>query len=99
MVDYLSDSVGPVNVGVIDPADVLDFVVDFSEWLQDGETISSHTLTADNVTIDSDDADNDSVTIWLSAGIVNRTATVTTKVVTTESRTAEKSFTLKVRQR
>lgn len=47
-----------------------------SDWLEDGETITTHTVTADTgITVDAGtrtDA-NTSVTIWISGGTLRRT--------------------------
>ena len=94
-----------------DPNDVLDYKFDFapltnavdgalSNWLAAGETISTKTVTADTgITIDSSSITdtNTSVTVWLSGGTAYTDYTITCKIVTSASRTVEKSILVEVR--
>jgi len=76
-----------------DPDAVLDYVFDWSDWLADGETISSHEISIETgITKDSDSADDDSVTVWLSGGTAGEEYTVACKIVTSDSRTDERSM-------
>jgi hypothetical protein len=78
-----------------DPTDVLDYVMDFTPLLQT-DTISTHTVTVTNVTLDSSSVTNNVVTMYLSGGTAGTTAKVTVKIVTTNSRTYERSFKIKI---
>lgn len=82
-----------------DPDAVLDFSVDWSEWLATGETISASTWTADGVTVDSDTAGATSTTAWLSGGTAGTQATVTNRITTNQSRTDDRTLTIRVRER
>ena len=87
-----------------DPDAVLDYKYDWAaltngsgseDWLQDGETISTHTVTvATGLTKDSSTlADDDtSVIVWLSGGTVNARYAVTCQIVTTAGRTDERTI-------
>ena len=94
-----------------DPDAVLDYKFDWkaltngsgsSDWLASGETISSHTITADTgITVDSSaetDADT-SVTVWLSGGTAETNYRVACEIVTSSSRTDERTMEIQVRQR
>lgn len=80
-----------------DPSDVVDYPLSFKQLLQ-SDTISTATVTADNVTIDSSAVSGNVVTIWVSGGTAGQTATVKTTVVTANAtpRTFERSFKIKV---
>lgn len=80
-----------------DPADVIDYPLDFTQLLQ-SDTISTATVTADSVTIDSTTIVGNVVTIFVSGGSNCSLATVTAKIVTTNSpaRTFERSFKIRV---
>lgn len=71
-------------------------------WLDAGETIDSHTVTATTgITVDSStatDADT-SVVAWLSGGTTNQDYTVTCHIVTTDGREDDRTFTIRCRQR
>jgi hypothetical protein len=80
-----------------DPSDVVDYILDFTQLLQ-ADTISTATVTATEVTVDSSSVSGNKVTIFVSGGNDGRTGVVTTKIVTTNStpRTFERSFRIKV---
>ena len=94
-----------------DPDAVLDYKFDWkaltngtgdSDWLQTAETIASHTIDADSgITVDSSalsDA-NTSVTVWLSGGTADADYAVRCEVVTSSSRTDERTMTIQCRER
>ena len=94
-----------------DPDAVLDYKFDWaaetngsgtSDWLQAGETIASHTIDEDTgITVDSSaqtDA-NTSVTVWLSGGTAGTDYAVRCEVVTSASRTDERTMMICVRER
>jgi len=94
-----------------DPDAVLDYKFDWaaftnstgtSDWLASGETIASHTIDADTgITVDSSSATdtNTSVTVWLSAGTAGTTYNVRCEIVTSDSRTDERTIKIAVRER
>ena len=88
---------------VKDPNEVLDYKFDWdTNYLETGETISSATVTVESgITKDSDaitDSDR-TVTVWLSGGTANNEYTVTCQIVTSLSRTAERSIFIRVLER
>ena len=87
-----------------DPDAVLDYAFDWNDssdpWLASGETISSHTITADTgITVDSDSESSGVVTVWLSGGTAGQDYDVACKIVTSASRTDERTITIKCRNR
>ena len=79
---------------------VLDYSFDWSDWLAGGETISSHTVTVETgLTKDSDSESSGIVTVWLSGGTVGTTYKVACEIVTSASRTDERSITIQCRER
>jgi hypothetical protein len=95
-----------------DPSDVIEYKFDFapltngvtdaaSDYLAALETISTRTVTVGSgITKDSDSITNSntSVTVWLSGGTAGNNYTVTCKIVTSASRTIEKSAIVRVRE-
>ena len=80
-----------------DPQAVLDYAFDWSDWLDSGETIASTTITvASGLTKDSDSESDGIVIIWLSGGTAGTSYTVACKIVTSSSRTDERSITIMV---
>lgn len=94
-----------------DPNAVLDYKFDFAastngsgdeDYLASGETISTATVTAETgLTVDSSaKSDNDtSVVAWLSGGTDGEDYDVTCRIVTSASRTDDRTIVIKVRQR
>jgi len=85
---------------VKDPDAVLDYTVDWSSWLESGETISSHTITVPTgITKDSDSELSGVVTIWLSGGVDGTNYIVACEITTSLSRVDERSILIRCRER
>ena len=85
-----------------DPDAVLDFKFDWAGWLASGETISARTITPDaGITVDSSSITDTSttVTVWLSGGTVSQSYKVTCQIVTSASRTDERTMIVRIRER
>lgn len=95
-----------------DPQATLDYAVDWAApvsrenpngpWLADDETItaSTWTVTPDGLTIEDEDSDATTATIWLSGGeIGDPKYTLTNHITTSQGRQDERSFTLAIRNR
>ena len=94
-----------------DPDEVLDYQFDWSaltnntgttNWLDEGETISAHTITATTgITVDSSTLINNdtAVLVWLSGGTDGEDYTITCEIETSENRTAIRSAIISVRKR
>lgn len=84
-----------------DPADVLDYALDWSDWLDDGETIASSTwaVTPAGLTTSLTSIVNNgtAAVVWLSGGVADRMYTVTNHITTTDSRTVERSIAVTIR--
>lgn len=88
----------PTLTLIKDPADVVDYVLDFKPLLQ-SDAISSITVAGTNITIDSSAFTGNVVTIFVSGGTNCTTGTVKTTIVTTNStpRTYERSFDIDIK--
>jgi len=79
---------------------VLDYAVDWSDWLADGETISTSTWTVPTgLTKDSDSKTDTVATVWLSGGTAATTYTVANKITTSGGRTDERSIYILCKER
>jgi hypothetical protein len=88
------------NEFVKDPQAVLDYGWDWSSWLADGETITSHTVTVPSgLTLDSDNESGGTVTAWLSGGTDNTEYRVVCQIVTSQGRTDERTLRILVQDR
>ena len=83
-----------------DPNAVLDFATDWSEWLASGETILSHTVTVPTgITKESDSESAGIVTVWLSGGTTGISYAVVFQIITSDSRTDERTITINCQER
>ena len=83
-----------------DPNAVLDYSWDWSAWLADGETITTADVIAPTgLTVDSVAHDGTGVTAWLSGGTSGNQHRVVCRVVTSASRTDDRSITLVIEER
>lgn len=83
-----------------DPDAVLDYVFDWSAWLDDTDELSQHTITpADGITVDSSSRTTSAVTVWLSGGTPNTAYPVSCLIVTADGRTDERTMTVFVSER
>lgn len=90
---------------VKDPDAILDYAFDWNnedkgQWLQTGETISSHTVTVETgLTKDSDSETGGIVTVWLSGGALGESYLVGCKIITNLGRTDERSAKIIINER
>lgn len=77
-----------------DPDDVVDYSVDWTDWLA-GDTIATSVwVVPTGITKDSDTNDTTSATIWLSGGTEGDDYQLTNRITTAAGRTKDKSFTI-----
>ena len=83
-----------------DPDAVLDYGFDWSDWLQDGETISTSSWTVPTGLTEVGDSNTTTATkVWVSGGTAGDDYTITNHIVTSDSREDDRSHTLKVQER
>ena len=83
-----------------DPDAELDYLFDWSTWLEDLETISSYVITAETGITASDDTETGGkVTVWLSGGTAGSNYTVACRITTSAGRIDERTITVRVRER
>lgn len=85
-----------------DPDATLDYTFDWSSWLEDGETISTQTVTTPaGITEDSVAASTSAVTVWLSGGTAGTTYSIACKITTDNSpqRIDERTIKIQIKDR
>lgn len=71
----------------------LDFVFNWTSWLSSSETLSTYALTVQSgLTLSSESFSSVIVTAWLSGGTIGMEYSVDCKIVTSSSRTDERSM-------
>jgi hypothetical protein len=79
---------------------ILDYEFNYEEWLSPSEEIVSYVITASpGITVDSDSNTTNKVTVWLSGGTAGVPYTVACKITTNQSRTDERTMTIRVLNR
>lgn len=90
-----------MNTYTKQPADQLDYDVDFSKWLPDGDTVTTAVATVDiedELVIDTIQVSSQIVKVWLSAGTDGSTYTVTVTASTSGGRVKETEFKMRIRE-
>jgi hypothetical protein len=79
-----------------DPSAVLDYTIDWSEWL-DADNLSTATWTVDaGLTSVLESNTTKAATIWLSGGVVGTSYMVSVRIVTAAGRTDDRTFQINV---
>lgn len=83
-----------------DPDEVKDYVIDWTDRLNEDVIATSTWIVPDGITKDSDsfDADENTTTIWLSGGTLNDNYEFTNRITTTGGRTLDQTAKLKCRK-
>lgn len=83
------------------PTDVLDYDIDFSRWLPEGDYVLSAVAAVDpstgTLSVDQIEWATDVVKVWLSAGADGETYSVDVLVTTNLGRVKTVCFTMKIR--
>lgn len=82
-----------------DPHAVLDYALDWGDWLQPGDGIISHVIEVDGVTLNSDARDGAIVTAWVSGGQDRSTGRIAVRITTAQGRVDERTIEVTIRQR
>lgn len=84
---------------VKDPAAVLDYSINWTDWLPDGDTITTSTWTADaGITMDSDSNTTTAATVWVSGGTVGESYNLVNHIVTADGREDDRTIIIRVRE-
>lgn len=77
-----------------DPSAVLDYKIDWSEWLPENDRIvsASFAVSDDDITVDDVVFNDTSATVWLSGGVAGQRYTVTNHIVTEDGREDDRSL-------
>jgi len=82
-----------------DPEAVLDYHVDWSDWLGvDTIVTSSWSCDDDGITIDSDSTTTTVATVWLSGGTVDEMYEVVNHIITAAGREEDKTINIRIRE-
>lgn len=83
-----------------DPDAVLDYSLDWTNWLEAGEIITASVVTVSaGITLDSDSFTDTRATAWISGGTTGVVYTVSSRITTNLSRIDERTITIRVTNR
>lgn len=84
-----------------DPDEVLDYTVDWSDWLPAGDVITSATATGESgLTVGATVSyTTTTTTVWLSGGAAGSEYDVSVHVVTAGGREGDRSITLQIKEK
>lgn len=81
------------------PSDVLDYDIDFSEWLpEDDDGLTAQVTVESGLTLDSFTIHGAIVKVWLSGGTSGRAYKVTVLLITVDGRSKEAEIVIKVKE-
>jgi hypothetical protein len=75
-----------------DPDAVLDYSIDWSEWLADDTIDTSEWTVPEGITGGATSKTDTAVTIWLSGGTAGQTYTIRNRITTAGGRTNDQTF-------
>lgn len=75
-----------------DPDAILDYSVDWTDWLNGDSISSSSWVTPAGITVDSDNHNGSVATVWLSGGTEGQSYTLVNRIVTSLGRTQDQSI-------
>jgi hypothetical protein len=83
-----------------DPDAFLDYGIDWTDWLEDGDTIAASTwVVSAGVTSSSPSFTDTTTTVWIAGGTVGETYALTNRVTTAAGRIDDRTLTIRVKQR
>lgn len=83
-----------------DPDAILDYSIDWTEWLADvSDTISTATVTVSGITKNTSSNTQTKVTAWLKGGIASQMPSATFQIVTAGGRTDERTIYFNIKER
>lgn len=82
------------------PIDVLDYDIDYSQWLTTGDNVESIDVTVEpsGLTVDNTFVNDPRVKIYLSGGTNGSTYKITVTMTTADGRVKQDEFKLKVKE-
>lgn len=88
------------TIFIKDPDAVLDYAFDWADWLADGESISTYTITAEiGITKDSDSRVGTAVVCWFSGGTAGEIYSVVCHITTSDNRQDDRTMFIQIEER
>ena len=95
---YPSDGAGAVDVAPVDPDAIIDYVIDWTQWL-DGDNIATSAWSIANATESSTANTTKTATVFISAAKAGKVVTMRNRITTTGGRTEDRTLRANVREK
>lgn len=92
----MAASSSPVYIFTKDPSEILDYSVDWGQWLGDDTILSSSWVLPSGIANNGDVYSSTTATIWLSGGTAGTTYSIQNLITTTTGRTTKRTFKINV---
>lgn len=79
-----------------DPSAVKDYGIDWVLWMSSGDTISSSVFSAGTLNVTSSSVSSHTTMCFIGSGTADNTHRVTNRITTSQGRTDERSFSLRI---
>lgn len=81
------------------PADTMDYDIDYTDWLTAGDNVQSSVVAADaGITVTSTFINDPRIKIWLAGGVAGTTYKVTCTTTSADGRVRQDEFKLRVKE-
>lgn len=84
---------------VKDPEAILDYTLDITDWLDEGDMLLSFEVLTEGVELVSSVVDGSKCVAWLSGGVIGEPASATFRFTTQLGRTDDRTMFFKIRDR
>ena len=98
IVVYPSDGAGAVDVAPVDPDAVIDYIADWTKWLN-GDNIATSVWLIENATEASSANTTKTATVFIQAAKAGKVATMRNRITTTGGRTEDRTMRAEVREK
>jgi hypothetical protein len=95
---YPSDGTGAVDVAPVDPDAVIDYVIDWTAWLN-GDNIATSAWLLGNATEASAANTTKTATVFIQDAVPGKIVTMRNRITTTGGRTEDRTLRAKVREK
>jgi hypothetical protein len=82
-----------------DPTAILDYSIDWSDWLLEDTILTSNFTVGAGLTVDLSTNTTTSTTVWLSGGTIGFTYNVVNKITTAGGRQDSRTFTVTIEKK
>lgn len=95
---YPSDGAGAVDVAPVDPDAIIDYIIDWTAWLN-GDNIATSAWSLTNASEASSANTTKTATVFIQAAVAGKIVTMRNRITTTGGRTEDRTLRARVREK